>query len=227
MKITGTQRIDAPREQVWDALQDPAVLVRTLPGCTALVATGDDTYEATMEVGVASIRGTYRGTVRLFDTQAPASYRMHVSGAGVPGTVDADVSVQLDDDAGATVITYDADAQVGGMIGGVGQRMLSGVAKRMAAEFFRAVERDLQHAPAAAASEDGATTPAPAASPSEADDGAPAADAARASIQLGRSFRASASRPAGGELVTASVAGGLLALAGVLVGRRLSRPGRR
>lgn len=222
MNISGTERIAAPREQVWTALQDPAVLARTLPGCVGLVATGDDTYEATMEVGVASIRGTYRGTVRLTDAEPPASYRMHVAGAGVPGTVDANVAVRLDETDGATAVSYDADAQVGGMIGGVGQRMLGGVAKRMAGEFFRAVERDL------AGAAEGAVPPGDERSNADA---ATATEAPATTVGSRPAFapptRAAVSEGRPTELVSATVAGGLLALAGVLVGRRLGRSGRR
>ncbi len=223
MRIAGDHRIGASRQQVWDALRDPDVLVRTLPGVTSLVAVDENSYEATMQAGVASIKGTYRGTVRLADAQPPDAYRMHVSGAGVPGTVDATVAVRLESDGdGGTHLHYDADAQVGGMIGGVGQRMLSAVARRMAGEFFDAVEAELatpqltQTPPEAPAAP--SAVPAPVA-PSSGEVVPPPTTHHSAPPQ------ATVSRMP--ELVTASVAGGLLALAGVLVGRRLGRGSRR
>ncbi|MET0640957.1 MAG: carbon monoxide dehydrogenase subunit G, partial [Jiangellaceae bacterium] len=141
MKVTGSAVLHAPRERVWSALQDPAVLVRTIPGCQQLEQVGPDTYRATVMAGVASIKGTYSGDVRLTDQAEPDSFVLHASGAGAPGTVNADVRVTLADaDGGATQLDYDADAVVGGVIGGVGQRMIVGVAKKTAGEFFAAVD---------------------------------------------------------------------------------------
>ena len=142
MKISGQNTVAAPVQQVWDALLDPAVLVRTIPGCERLEETGDHTYAMTVSAGVAAIKGTYDGTCALSDLQEPASLTMKVQGAGAPGTIGATVSVSFDDNGdGTTLLRYDADAVVGGMIGGVGQRMLSSVSKRMAGEFFGNVER--------------------------------------------------------------------------------------
>ena len=103
----------------------------------------------TVAAGVGSIKGVYDGQVRLTDQQQPGSFRMHAQGAGAAGTIGADVLVTLEESsAGGTSVTYDADAVVGGMIGGVGQRMLVGVAKRMAAEFFGNVSNALSGADA-------------------------------------------------------------------------------
>ena len=141
MKIAGTAVLHAPADRVFAALNDPAVLVRTIPGCSALEPNGPDSYRMTVTAGVASIKGVYSGEVALLDQQPPGSFRLRASGAGAPGTVRADVLVQLDDGGdGTTSLSYDADAVVGGMVGGVGQRMLVGVAKKTAGEFFRAVD---------------------------------------------------------------------------------------
>ncbi|TDC46818.1 carbon monoxide dehydrogenase [Jiangella ureilytica] len=141
MKVSGTAVLRAPRAEVWKALNDPAVLVRTIPGCSRLEESGPDRYRMTVSAGVGSIKGTYAGDVRLHSQEEPGSFVMTASGAGAPGTVSADVRVTLADDGdGGTRLDYDADAIVGGMIGGVGQRMLAGVAKKTAGEFFAAVE---------------------------------------------------------------------------------------
>jgi len=141
MKVSGTATLHAPIERVWDALMDPAVLVRTIPGCERLEATGTDAYSMTVTAGVASIKGTYAGKVALTDLDHPRSFILRASGAGGPGTVSTDVRVALTESApGATTLSYDADAVVGGVIAGVGQRMLSGVSKKMAGEFFAAVD---------------------------------------------------------------------------------------
>jgi uncharacterized protein len=141
MKISGENTIPYPVERVWDALLDPGVLVRTIPGCERLETLpseqGENTYAMTVTAGVAAIRGTYDGTCALSDLKEHESLVMRLQGAGAPGTIDATVNVAFTSagDAG-TRVAYDADAIVGGMVGGVGQRMLGSVSKRMAGEFF-------------------------------------------------------------------------------------------
>ncbi|TDD04429.1 carbon monoxide dehydrogenase [Nonomuraea deserti] len=171
MKVGGSAVIGVQRDQVWTALQDPAVLVRTIPGCERLEESGHDTYRMTVNAGVASIKGVYQGEVALTDPLAPESFTLRARGQGAPGTVDATVVVRLTEIDGGTRVDYDADAVIGGMIGGVGQRMLGSVARRTAGEFFSAVEEHLL-APAettaetaatatAATATSGAATPAP------------------------------------------------------------------
>jgi len=148
MKVSGEATLHHPVADVYAALIDPAVLVRTIPGCQRLEHSGPDTYKATVAAGVASIKGTFDGDVRLADQRPPHSFTLHASGAGAPGTVTAEARVTLAPaESGGTRLTYDADATIGGVIGGVGQRMLTGVAKKTAAEFFAAVDRDLSGAP--------------------------------------------------------------------------------
>ena len=145
MRVAGEALLHAPVERVWDALLDPAVLVRTIPGCERLEETGQDRYAMTVTAGVAAVRGTYAGTCELRDLQPHESLVMAVEGSGAPGTIAADVQVRFQErqDGGApsTLVSYDAEAVVGGMLGGVGQRMLGSVSKRMAGEFFANVER--------------------------------------------------------------------------------------
>lgn len=151
MKVSGTSHLNANRDAVWRALNDPAVLVRTVPGCQRLEALGEDAYKMTIAAGVGSIKGVYDGQVRLCDQKQPGSFRMHAQGAGAPGTIGAEVLVTLADAAdGGTELTFAADATVGGMIGGVGQRMIAGVSKKMAAEFFANIDTALAAGPAPA-----------------------------------------------------------------------------
>ena len=136
MKIEGSSDIPAPRERVWAAFLDPAVLARALPGCEGLDATGPGEYKAKMKIGVAAIKGTFEGKVRLFDLEPPNRYKMALEGSGGPGFVRGEASMELSDVDGGTRVTYSADAQVGGLIASVGQRMLGGVSKMMLDQFF-------------------------------------------------------------------------------------------
>jgi uncharacterized protein len=137
MKVSGEDTIDFAVADVWDALLDPQVLVSTIPGCERLEATDENCYAMTVTAGVASIRGTYSGSCTLSDLQRHESLVMNLQGSGAPGTIGATVDVRFEEvEQGVTRISYEADAVVGGMVGGVGQRMLTSVSKRMAKEFF-------------------------------------------------------------------------------------------
>ena len=214
MRIAGNATLHAPVEAVYDALRDPRVLVRTIPGCERLEQTGEDAYQMTVTAGVASVRGTYAGDVRLTDQRAPNGFVLRASGSGAPGTVSADVTVELSPgENGTTELSYDADAVVGGMIGGVGQRLLSGVAKRTAGDFFTAVDQVL--AGGGAEAEEAATG----------DGVAPTGEAGP------RVYSAPARRGApgvpGGELAAGVVLGAAAALLGALVGGYLARRAQR
>lgn len=196
MKVNGEAVLHAPVERVWAALNDPAVLVRTIPGCEKLEADGPDAYRMTVTAGVAAIKGTYSGSVKLSDQVPHRSFLMTASGAGGPGTVSTEVRVALADGAdGSTRLSYDADAVVGGVVAGVGQRMLAAVAKKTAGEFFAAVDDVLT-----------GKAPAVAAPVAEGVFVAPSAAVARP-----------------GEFVRGVLVGAAVALAGVLVGALLGR----
>jgi carbon monoxide dehydrogenase subunit G len=236
MRVAGNATLHAPVEAVYAALRDPRVLVRTIPGCERLEQVGEDAYAMTVTAGVASVRGTYAGDVRLTDQRAPHGFVLRASGSGAPGTVSADVTVQLSPGSdGTTELSYDADAIVGGMIGGVGQRLLSTVAKRTAGEFFTAVNEVLSGGEVEAV---GAPTPAASVAGVPARPDAAGAGAATAAPGAGptgvagpRVYTAPA-RPGaglpGGEFATGVVLGAAAALLGALVGgylaRRAARP---
>ena len=204
VKVTGSATLNASRDDVWRALNDPAVLVRTIPGCLQLEEVGPDSYRMTITAGVASIKGTYQGDVSLTDQQQPGSFMLRASGAGAPGTVSADVKVSLAETDGVTRLDYDADAVVGGMIGGVGQRVLSGVAKKTAGEFFQAVDDVL-------------TGKAPAPAP------ATASTAAAATPGVFTAPGSTGPAVGGSDFVKGAVFGAAVALAGVLVGSFVTR----
>ncbi|KQY54369.1 SRPBCC family protein [Nocardioides sp. Root140] len=144
MRIAGEATLVAPIEKVWNAVLDPHVLVVAIPGCERLEETGEHAYDMTVTAGVAAIRGTYTGTCTLSDLVEHQSLVLVVQGAGAPGTIGATVDVRFEcNDDGTTTLLYDADAVVGGMVGGVGQRMLTSVSRRMATEFFSNIERTI------------------------------------------------------------------------------------
>ena len=144
MKLEGSYEIPVPRQKVWEAFLDPAVLRQAIPGCEKLEASGNDEYKATMKVGVGAVKGTFEGKVRLSDLKPPDSYRMAVEGSGGPGFVRGETVITLSDVAAGTKVSYSADVQVGGLIAGVGQRMMGDVSKMMADQFFNRMSELLQ-----------------------------------------------------------------------------------
>ncbi len=234
VKLAGSAVLGIDRDRVWSALQNPAVLVRTIPGCERLEETGPDTYRMTVTAGVASIKGVYQGEVALSEPDAPQRFVLRARGQGAPGTVDATVEVRLSEVEGGTRIDYDAEAVIGGMIGGVGQRMLSSVAKKTAGEFFSAVESHLSAAPVSAA---------PAAAPASAPAAAPAVTSAAtvpavtspagAADPAGtpRVFERPAGQPGAGApvwpVLTAFGMGAGIALGSAVIGWLLGRTGRK
>jgi carbon monoxide dehydrogenase subunit G len=146
MKIDGTHEMRAPRDRVFKALTDPAVLQRSIPGCERLEQTAENSYSVTLRAGVGSIKGVFTGNVRLEDVQPPAHFRMAIDGKGQPGFLKGTGELDLEERDGVTVVSYKGDVQVGGTIAGVGQRMIQGAAKMMASQFFTAVEAEAQTA---------------------------------------------------------------------------------
>ncbi|MDQ1602507.1 MAG: uncharacterized protein QOE01_352 [Actinomycetota bacterium] len=214
MKVSGTASLHAPRDRVWAALNDPSVLVRTIPGCQQLEEVGPDSYRMTITAGVASIKGTYLGEVALTDQEQPGAFTLRASGAGGPGTVSADVRVTLEETGdGGTDLSYDADAVVGGMIGGVGQRVLTGVAKKTAGEFFSAVDDVLTGK--------AASVPSPREEPTDVSPGPPVPGVYTAPTPATGSTALLQS-----DFVKGAVFGAAVALLGVLVGARVVGPRR-
>ena len=140
MKIEGTYTFKAPRQKVWGVLLDPKTLAQCMPGCEALKEVGPDQYEATMKIGIASVKGSYKGKVAIKEKQPPSHYVLSGEGSGGPGFMQGDVSIDLEEKNGQTVLKYSTDVKVGGLIAGIGQRMLGGLAKMMVDQFFKKME---------------------------------------------------------------------------------------
>jgi uncharacterized protein len=143
VKVSGTHILNAPRDRVWQLLNDPAFLKVCLPGCESMEATGPDQYQATLTVGIAAVKGKYTGSVSLSEKEPPQRFTMRVEGKGTGGFMQGTGLLELADDPQGTKVTYQGDVQVGGPIASVGQRLLDGAAKMMVGQFFTAVNAQL------------------------------------------------------------------------------------
>jgi carbon monoxide dehydrogenase subunit G len=168
MDMTGERRIAAPRQTVWDALNDTATLKASIPGCESLEKTDDTHMKATAAVRLGPISARFNGAVTLSDIDAPNSYTITGEGqGGVAGFAKGGAKVFLTDDdtggPGATLLKYEVNAQVGGKLAQLGARLIDATAKQMAEQFFTKFSDEVQKlVPASAASD---VTPAPSAGP--------------------------------------------------------------
>jgi carbon monoxide dehydrogenase subunit G len=137
MEIKGEYRIAAPREKVFAALNDQEVLKACIPGCESLEKLSDTEMTAKVRLRIGPVSATFNGKVVLSDIDAPNGYKISGEGqGGVAGFAKGGAVVKLSDEAGATVLRYDADAQVGGKIAQVGARLIQGTARKLADQFF-------------------------------------------------------------------------------------------
>jgi carbon monoxide dehydrogenase subunit G len=140
MELTGEHTFAAPRERVWAFLLDPEVLKQCLPGCEKLDLIGEDEYAATMRIGIAMIKGTFSGRVKISDKQPPERYSMLVEGSGPQGQVSGEGTLELIEQDGATIVRYRGDANVRGTIARVGARMIQPAARTIVGQFFSCLE---------------------------------------------------------------------------------------
>ena len=137
MEMSGSERILASRQTVWDALNDPEILKQCIPGCQSLEKTGENQMAATVKIKIGIIAATFNGEVRLEDIDAPNSYTIAGEGkGGVAGFAKGSAQVDLADDSEATVLNYKVSAQVGGKIAQLGARLIDSTAKKLAGQFF-------------------------------------------------------------------------------------------
>jgi uncharacterized protein len=145
VKVQGTYTLHAPIDKVWAFLMDPDSISRVLPGCEELKETEPDTFEGVLQIGVASVKGTYAGSVKMRDKTPPTHYRLLIDGSGKRGFVKGEATVDLQAQADDTVLTYEADTQVGGLIANVGQRMIGGAAKLIINQSLKKLQDELSH----------------------------------------------------------------------------------
>ena len=140
MELSGEHRFSAPRERVWALLLDPQILQQCLPGAEDLVEVGPEEYEARMKIGVAAIRGTYQGRVKIQDKDEPNSYRMAVEGKGPAGQISGDAQMTLAEDGDGTIVHWAGKANVRGTLARVGGRVMQPAAKMIVGQFFNCLE---------------------------------------------------------------------------------------
>jgi len=211
MEMTGEQRIEAPRDKVWAALNDPEVLKACIPGCQSLEKVGEDRMRAVASVKVGPIGARFTGEVALKDLDPPNGYRIEGEGQGGPaGFAKGGAKVRLAADGAATILSYEVDAQVGGKLAQLGGPIIDATAKQMAGAFFRKLSTVV-------------ATPAPAETPVEA-----AAAPASAAVASSAAAPVTASPQPSTAVVTAPAEGLPIAwilavavalLAGVLFGQ--------
>ena len=185
MEMTGEFRIPAPRQRVWEALNDPEILRQSIPGCQSLEKVSDTEFNGRVLASVGPVRANFAGKVTLSDLDPPQSYRISGEGSGgVAGFAKGGAKVSLAEDGAATLLTYSVEAQVGGKLAQVGSRLIDGVARKMANDFFgrfaAAVAPEAQLAAAVSEAPAGApAAPAPVPEPPP-----PAAELAQTTVEV-------------------------------------------
>ncbi len=138
MKIISDYTVSANRERVWELMTDAELLRQCIPGCEELKAVGGDTYEATIKVGVAGIKGTYKGTVTLEDMQPPSAYRLTVEGKSTIGFLKGACDFQMEEtNPDETKVELNGELAVGGKLARVGQRIIGSASKMTISQFFK------------------------------------------------------------------------------------------
>lgn len=143
MKLAGEYKFEAPIAEVWKALLDPVVLAAVMPGCEKLELV-DDAYVGDLNIKVGPVQGKFHGKVNLSDVEEEKGYTMKVDGRGAPGFVRATAAVQLSPEGDETRMEYDADAQVGGRIASVGQRLIDASAKAIIKESLEGLNANVK-----------------------------------------------------------------------------------
>jgi carbon monoxide dehydrogenase subunit G len=143
MNLEGSHLLPAPRDRVWAAFTDPAILARCTPGCERLNLIGPDEYEAILKVGVAAVKGTYKGKLGITEKTPPTGYTLKIEGNGAPGFVRGVGRLTFEEQDGGTRVTIKGEAQVGGLIAAVGQRLLGSATRMLLEQFFSAMEQEI------------------------------------------------------------------------------------
>jgi carbon monoxide dehydrogenase subunit G len=155
MKIAGEYLFDAPQALVWEALQDPDVLASIMPGGEEFKEVGENEYNGRLKVKVGPVQGKFAGNIKLSDIVAPESYQIEVDGKGAPGFVRAKGGLKLTAQGNQTHMDYEGDAQVGGRIASVGQRLMDTSAKSIIRQSLEGLNEYVKLQAAQAAAREG------------------------------------------------------------------------
>ncbi len=144
MDFKSAYRFAAEPREVFDALTDPQTVASCLPGCDELEPLGENCYQAEMTLGVAAIKGRFRGTVELHDLNRPASFTLRVAGKGTAGFARGEARISISECDSSSSVAVRAKAQVGGPVARVGQRLLVGTAKMITDKFFACLRKKIE-----------------------------------------------------------------------------------
>jgi len=143
LDIGGEENFEAPIETLWSALNDPAVLQKCIPGCKDMIAEGGERFKLILNLKVASVGGSFEGEISLSEKTPPSQCNVAVSGAGTLGHGSGLATFVLTPQNGGTAMRYNGVGEIGGLVAGVGQRILKGVAKHLIKLFFTALRREV------------------------------------------------------------------------------------
>ena len=145
LDIGGSETISTDVESLWRALNDPAVLTRCIPGCKAMTEISPDTYKVDMQLKVAAVGGSFEGDIALDDKRPPSACRITVSGTGTLGHGNGEATfVITPEENGTSILAYKGTGEIGGLVVGVGQRILGSVSKHLIGRFFTALRREVE-----------------------------------------------------------------------------------
>ena len=144
MDVSGQYRLSQNRQTVWEALLDPQVLQRCIPGCETFEKLANDRYRASVKTAIGPVRTTFTSELKISNARPPESYRLEGEGkAGAAGFGKGYADVTLSEDEQGTVLSYAADFQVGGRLAQIGSRLVVGATRKIADEFFRRLTTDI------------------------------------------------------------------------------------
>lgn len=144
MNLSGKETFDVDVKTVWGGLHDPEILKNVIPGCQSLILKEDGEYDVNLKLGIAAVKGEYIGKVRIEDVEEPIYYILHAEGSGTPGHVQISMDCKFSETEAGCQLDWNCDADIGGMIARVGSRVLGGIAKFMAGNFFKDLKKQLK-----------------------------------------------------------------------------------
>ena len=144
LKLSGSEEIDVSAEFLWNTIIDPKILKECIPGCNKMIEVAHGEYDIVLNLKVGAVGGSFNGKVKLSDQNQPISCNLHISGGGTLGTGKGYAKIIIDEKVkGTSLMSYEGEGEVGGLVAGVGQRVLLGVAKHLVKKFFSSFKTNL------------------------------------------------------------------------------------